>query len=121
MGHVDYGGLIEESDRIATEALVFIAVGLSGRWKMPVAYFSTDHASADIQKNLVVDCIKRLMIMASQFVLLHVTEVNFSMFRHLGVETDEPYFSHPCNSNIKVFGICDVCHMLKLVQNTLGI
>jgi len=72
VGHVDYGGLIEESDRIATEALVFIAVGLSGRWKMPVAYFSTDHASADIQKNLVVDCIKRLMIMASQFVLLHV-------------------------------------------------
>jgi len=60
VGHVDYGGLIEESDRIAIEALVFMAVGLSGRWKMPVAYFFTDHAFADIQTNLVVDCIKHL-------------------------------------------------------------
>jgi len=32
---------------------------------------------------------------------------------------DERYFSHPCNSNIKILGICDVCHMLKSVQNTL--
>jgi len=61
VGHVDYGGLMEESDRIATEALVFITVGLSdGHWKMPVADFFTDHASADIPTNLVVDCIKRL-------------------------------------------------------------
>ena len=39
MGHVDFGGMMEEADTIATKALVFIALGLSGRWKMPVAYF----------------------------------------------------------------------------------
>ena len=39
VGHVDFGGMMEEADTIATETLVFMAVGLSGRWKMPVAYF----------------------------------------------------------------------------------
>ena len=82
----------------------------------------TDRASADIQTNLVVDCIKRLHDygITVHAVTCDWTEVNLSMFRNLGVEMDESYFSHPCNSIIKVFEICDVGHMLKLVRNTLG-
>jgi len=33
---------------------------------------------------------------------------------------DKPYFTHPSNSDVKIFGVCDVCHMLKLIRNTLG-
>ena len=123
VGHVDFGGTMEESDKIATEALVFMAVGLSGRWKMPVAYFFTDHASAEIQTNLVLDCIRRLHVagITVRAVTCDGTEVNLSMFRRLGVDMDKPYFNHPSNSEVKIFGVCDACHMLKLVRNTLGI
>jgi len=40
VGHVDYGGSVKTSDRLATEVLTFMAVGLSGRWKMLCAFFS---------------------------------------------------------------------------------
>jgi len=61
---------------------VFMAVGLSGRWKMSIAYFFTDHASADIQTNLVVDCIKRLHDygITVHAVTCDGTEVNLSLF-----------------------------------------
>ena len=38
--HVDYGGLLDNSDKTASEVLVFMAVGLTGRWKLPCAFFS---------------------------------------------------------------------------------
>jgi len=122
VGHVDFGGMMEDSDKIATEALVFMAVGLSGRWKMPVAYFFTDHATAETQTNLVLDCITRLYDadITVRAVTCDGTEVNLSMFRRLGVDRDEPYFSHPSNPEIKIFAVCDVCHMLKLIRNTFG-
>jgi len=86
VGCVDFGGLMEESDKTATEALVFMAVGLSGRWKMPVAYFFTDHASSEIQTNLILDCIQRLYAANNtvRAVTCNGTEVNLSMFRRLG-------------------------------------
>jgi len=31
VGHVDYGGSVETSDRLATEVLTFMVVGLNGR------------------------------------------------------------------------------------------
>jgi len=31
VGHVDYGCLLENSDKLASEVLVFMAVGLTGR------------------------------------------------------------------------------------------
>ena len=39
VGSVDYGGHVENTDRLASEVLVFMAVGLSGRWKVPRAFF----------------------------------------------------------------------------------
>ena len=122
VGNVDYGGFMKESDKTASEALVFMAVGLSSRWKIPVAYFFTDHAAADVQTNLVMDCVKRLY--ESGVIVRAVTcdgcEVNLRMFKNFGVTMDNTYFSHPSNPDIKIFGICDPCHMLKLVRNTLG-
>ena len=38
VGYVDYGGSMDNSDKLASEALVFMAVGLSGRWKLPIAF-----------------------------------------------------------------------------------
>ena len=41
-------------------------------------------------------------------------------FKNLGITMDEPSFSHPCDFSVNVYGICDVCHMLKLVRNALA-
>ena len=59
VGHVDYRGFMDDCDKLASEALVFTAVGLSGRWKLPCAFF-TNHMNAEHQTNFVLDCIKRL-------------------------------------------------------------
>jgi len=42
------------------------------------------------------------------------------MFKNFGVTMDNPYFVHPSNHDVKIFAICGVCHMLKLVRNILG-
>ena len=70
----------------------------------------------------MLDCIQRLYTadITVRAVTCDGTEVNLSMFRHLGVETDKPYFGHPSNSEVTMFLVCDVCHMLQLVRNTLG-
>ena len=46
---VDYGAAIPEAATTeATEALVFMIVGLTGKWKHPVAYVLQDKCSADV-------------------------------------------------------------------------
>ena len=75
-----------------------------------------------MQTDLVLDCIQHLYTadITVRAVTCDGTEVNLSMFRHLGVVMDKPYFGHPSNLEVKIFVVCDVCHMLKLVRNTLG-
>ena len=54
VGFVDYGGAIPEPcDQLASEALVFLLVGLRRHWKCPLAYFLTDKSSSDVQARLV--------------------------------------------------------------------
>jgi hypothetical protein len=45
---VDYGPL-EAPEIIASEALVFLLVGLRSHWKQPIGYFLTDKATATVQ------------------------------------------------------------------------
>ena len=43
VGTVDYGTTIPENeDELATEALVFMVVGMTGHWKHPIAYVLTE-------------------------------------------------------------------------------
>lgn len=54
VGFVDCGRLqVSTSDVLATEALVFMVVGLNGRWKYPVAYFLVDHLSGAVRAEMV--------------------------------------------------------------------
>ena len=61
VGCIDYGVAIPEpSDTPATEALVFLVVGITGHWKHPIAYVLQDHCSACVQAQLIKDCISLL-------------------------------------------------------------
>ena len=50
----------EACENPATEALVFLAVGLRGFWKHPIAYVLEDKCSAKVQAQLISDCISLL-------------------------------------------------------------
>jgi len=78
--------------------------------------------SSDQQTNFVIDCIRRLHAVGIivRVITCDGTEVNMKMFRNLGISMDKPGFAHPCDYSLNVYGICDVCQMLKLVRNTLA-
>lgn len=124
-GFVDLGDGTDENTE-ASEALVFIVVGLQGHWKAPIGYFFTRTLSAESQKGLLVYALKALHERGIKVVCLtmdgHAT--NVSMCTMLGcqlklnIEPLKPYFAHPSTGEL-VFVIMDACHMLKLTRNML--
>lgn len=59
LGFYDFGGIQNEAQETpATEALVFMLVGLNGKWKCPIGYFLQSKSTAIIQAGLVTTAIK---------------------------------------------------------------
>ena len=119
---IDYGIAIPEpSDILATEALVVLAVGITGHWKHPIAYILQDHCSACVQAQLIKDCIS---LLHEESVNVNGTYTNQSIAQHLGcrkqVSCLQTWFHHPQPANEKVHIIFDGCDMLKLMQNLLA-
>ena len=50
----------DDSEELASEALVIMLVGLRGRWKAPIAYFFTKGLSIEAQSELVSHCMHKL-------------------------------------------------------------
>ena len=52
----------------------------------------------------MLDCIQHLYTadITVRAVTCDGTELNISMFKHQGVETDKPYFGHPPNLEAKI-------------------
>jgi len=135
LGHVDYGlGDVGDSAPLATNALVCLAVGISGGWKIPVGYIFTNKVDGDIMFNYVSRILDSL---ASQKFRVHgiITDgysANVNMFRKFGVKEPKTNFStiltlddinysfnYPAQEN-KVHVIFDVVHMMKLLRNMLA-
>ena len=58
VGTVDYGTAIHEvPDDLATEALVFMIVGVNGHFKHSIAYALQDKCTGLVQAQLIKDCI----------------------------------------------------------------
>ena len=64
VGHVDLGSGEVEETRLATNAFMFIAVGLKGVWRHPVAYFLTDHVSSETLAQWRPQCYVHLVMSA---------------------------------------------------------
>ena len=59
--NVNYGTAVPETcENPAIETLVFLAVGLRGFWKHPIAYVLQDKCLAKVQAQLISDCIPLL-------------------------------------------------------------
>jgi hypothetical protein len=103
-----------------------MAVCVNGSWKVPCGYFLIDGLSGSERANLVKTCIKKLHDVGVDVVSLTCDgpSCHFAMLKVLGASLDpatlQAYFAHPMDKNKKVHILLDVCHMLKLIRNTLG-
>ncbi|KAJ4925088.1 hypothetical protein JOQ06_017826 [Pogonophryne albipinna] len=114
---------------VATEALVFMVVGLQGHWKAPIAYYLTKSLSPETQRVLLSHALEELHARGIRVVSVTMDghASNVSMCNQLGCELkgnpQEPLqtsFPHPSTGD-KVFVMMDACHMLKLARNMLQI
>ena len=126
-GYVDLGnGINDDSLPVAADALVFMVVSVDGSWKVPCGYFFVNGLSGEERANLVKVCIERLSDVGVKVISLTCDgpSCHFSMLSTLGASLHPskmiPYFPHPQNKDEKIWVLLDVCHMLKLVRNTLA-
>ena len=126
-GYVDLGNeVIDDSLPAAKDALVFMVVSLNESWKVPCGYFFVDGLSGAERANLVKICIQRLHDVGVKVISLTCDgpSCHFSMLSTLGATLKAPnmvpYFPHPEDKNENIYVLLDVCHMLKLVRNTLA-
>jgi hypothetical protein len=126
-GFVDYGHSLEAPEVIASEALVFLLVGLRSHWKQPIGYFLTDKASAVTQSSLINTALTKASAAGLKVwcVTSDGTSTNISTYKILGCTFGDSYdsistkFKHPVTGE-DVFVILDACHMLKLARNALA-
>ena len=127
-GYVDLGNGVEDDDSapVAKDALVLMVVFVNGSWKVPCAYFFLDGLSGVERANLVTVCLQRLWDTGAGVasVTFDGPSCHLTMSTELGAslttENLKPYFPHPVQPEKKVHILLDVCHMLKLIRNTLG-
>ena len=126
-GYIDLGnGADDDSLPMAKDALVFMVVSLNNAWKVPCGYFFIDGLSGKERANLVKVCIQRLHDAGVRVTSLTCDgpSCHLSMLRELGLSIDlsnmVTYFIHPHVPKLRVYVFLDICHMLKLVRNTLG-
>jgi hypothetical protein len=122
-GMVNYGKSIavDTEGEMATEALVFMAVGVTGNWKQVIGYFLIHGITAELQKALVlhaISCLHEIGI-GVKALTLDGLSTNLSMLRKLGCCLTPPdiqsHFFTP--SGEKVFVFLDACHCLKMIRN----
>ena len=103
-----------------------MVVAVNGNWKLPIAYFFIDSLNGGDRANLVTQCLCRLYDLGVTVTSITTdgASSNLAMFRELGASTDpnalQSFFPHPSNNAHKIHIFLDVCHMLKLVRNTLA-
>lgn len=128
-GSIQYAGFLPEaSDELpmAKEALVFMITCATESWKIPIGYFLIDGLDTE-QKVTLVQTILQYLSSINVTVITFIfdgTSTNISTANKLGAclkygPNFRTYFDHPVTGE-PVFIILDVCHMLKLVRNTIG-
>ena len=136
MGHVDYGlGDVADNSPLATNALVCLAVGISGGWKIPVGYIFTNKVDSEIMFNFVNRVLESLAM--EKFIVHAIVSDGFSanvqMFSKLGVSESKYHRSEvvPTHQDVNykfsykgqvenIHAVYDVVHMLKLLRNMLA-
>jgi hypothetical protein len=121
--NIGRGELNDDKLPQATKALVILAVGLCGSWKVPLGYWFTDGCSGTLLSSLLLCALEKLHEVGC--VALSITAdgapANLKAFETLGCcfEPDKllTTFPHPSQPELHVAAILDPVHMIKLVRN----
>ena len=124
-GFIDLGcgPLDDDSHPQATKVLVVLAIGINGHWKLPLAYYLTNGADADLQASILNDVLRKLwdcgcLAVSVTFDGLPANQKTLAQLGgSLEIGNMKSLFPHPCDSNVSVAVIFDACHMLKLARN----
>ena len=126
VGFVDLGtGSLENDVAEAREAIVILAVGLKGYWKVPIGYFLINAISAEVQSQLVLSAISALhdVNVRCTTLIMDGHPTNQKMAEILGCRTKpndiRSSFAHPSDDTLKVFVLFDACHLLKNLRGAL--
>lgn len=126
-GFVDLGDGTDEND-IATEALVFMIMGLKGHWKAPIGYYITSTLTAETQKVLVEQALRALhergfivqcLTMdghGTNIAMCHLMGCHLKLSHSQGMADLKTSFPHPVTGH-DIYVILDACHMVKLARN----
>ena len=116
-GFEDFGSF-GRTKYVANHATVFMARGLSEKWKQPVGYYlSSGPMSSLMLKDLILLCINKLIALGLIVKLLICDQGsnNLSALQtHLRVTLESPFFFV---NNLKVFFLYDPPHLLKSIRN----
>ncbi len=129
-GFINFGPDLDLGDAnrevLATEALVFMLVGLTGRWKFPIGYFLINKIDADVQSHLVQIA---LNLSHEHGLLVHTitcdcTSVNPKTMALLGCQwlgpNPQSQLDVQLTNRREVHLVLDACHVLKLARNALA-
>ena len=126
---VDFGDSHDyQNDNVthATNALVFMAVSLNDSWKVPIGYFLILSLDSQERANLIRLALKELSEIDCKVysITFDGAASNIGMCGYLGANliygpNFQPYFTNPF-TNETCYIFYDLCHMIKLVRNTLG-
>jgi len=127
IGYTDLGcgSLDSDAEEEATEALVIMAVGITGHWKVTLGYVLVAGISAVAQAQLIRTAFVKLHEIGIRGIALimdgHAT--NQAMVNELGgclsPNNLKTVFEHPSVSKQLVYIFFDACHVLKLLRNCL--
>ena len=86
VGHVDLGAGDVEDGTLVTGALMFIAVGLKGQWRHPVAYYLINHTSSETLAELTKSVLCELAEsdLKVSVMVADGPKANLTMFGELG-------------------------------------
>ncbi|RVE39890.1 hypothetical protein evm_015460, partial [Chilo suppressalis] len=124
IGFVDMGAGVEEGAALASQALVFLLVGINQHFKVPLGYFLSNGVTGEQKANLITLCLIKCSESNIDVVSLtcdgHGT--NLTAFELLGCnlqqDTLKTTFKHPSNDS-EIACFLDPSHMVKLIRNHL--
>ncbi|KAL4126560.1 hypothetical protein QTP88_010781 [Uroleucon formosanum] len=105
------------TNKLATQAMVFMVRGLYSNWKLPLAYFlSGSSMSSSILKDLITDLIEKCTELGFNIVALVCDQGsnNYSAIKHLGCCKEKPFIEIKGKT---IFTIFDVPHIFKNLRN----
>ena len=122
VGYVDLGGQIGvDTEKVATNALVIMAVGMKKKWKLPISFHFTAGLSAETLSVLIkqaIDSLHEINIDVKALVMDGL-RTNVACMSLLGCNITDAEFSFVHNEK-SIMCLLDQVHMVKVLRNVWG-